>query len=94
MIGRDPGDIDHRRRVGDPRHLEIVEIALLDRTVDDLDRLARNRLRDPVDDRTAHLVLGAHRVDDLAADIGRHPDMVDGQAASLDGRVDDLGEIA
>ena len=58
------------------------------------DRLAERRAQ-AVERRALHLVLGAARIDDLAADVADDPDMIElDVAGGRDGRLHHLGEIA
>ena len=66
----------HRRRLGDSEERVIVKIALHDAAAIYRD-LLRHRLRQPVEHRALHLVLGAARVDDLATDVAGDPNLVD-----------------
>ena len=53
-----------------------MKVALLHYTVNEFDCLTCKSLRQPVDDRAAHLILCAHGIDDLAADVSCDPYLV------------------
>lgn len=52
---------------------KVMEVALAHGTVDELDRLSRDSLSQTVNHGSADLVLGAHRIDDLTADVACDP---------------------
>src|SRR4029079_13438759 len=58
-----------------PEEREVVKVALYDAPVLECD--LRLRGTDPVDDAPLHLIHRAGGIDDLAANIGGHPNFVD-----------------
>ena len=65
-----------RRRLIDPQRLDAIEVRLHHAAAVQRDRLAERRT-EPVERRALHLIFGAARIDDLAADIADHPDVVE-----------------
>ncbi len=75
MVGGEKMHVD-RRRLVDTQRLHGVEVGLYDTAAIDRDRLAQRR-PEPVENRPLHLIFGAAAIDDLAADIGDDPDVIE-----------------
>lgn len=69
-----------------------IEVALLNRTVDDRNAL-RSHSADTINHRTLQLILEPRHVDDLP-DISRYPDIVDTNIFALDADLSDLGNVS
>ena len=86
--------LDRRRLVACAAAGSVSKLACTDAAAFDRDLLAQRRA-DAVERRALHLVLGAARVDDLAADVADDPDLVDLDVAGRrDRRLHHFGEVA
>src|SRR5215469_121812 len=84
----------NRRHLVHAQRLHAIEIGFDDTAALDGDCLAQ-RCTEPVERGALRLLLGAARVDDLAADVGDNPNMIElDLARGCDRRLDHLGEIA
>src|SRR3954469_4496581 len=92
LLGFHPRNLDLRCRMY-PCQLEVVEVALLGDPVNKLDLLTGQRLRQAIDDRSLDLVLRAHGIHNLAANITGHPHLVNGDVAFDHTRLDDFSEV-
>src|SRR6516225_6131063 len=82
-----PANFDNRTLV-DPHGFVVVVVGLLHRTLC-VSEFAVDRVAEPPDAPSLHLVLEVDGVDDLA-DIGRDPDLVDPDASVRHGHFDDF----
>ena len=93
MVGREKFHLDRRRLVHAQR-FHRVEIRLHDAPAIDADRLAKGRAQ-TVERRALRLILGAARIDDLAADVTDNPDVIKlDLAGGCDCRLHDFREVA
>src|SRR5207248_10848 len=92
LLGFHPRDFDLWCRMY-PCQVEVMQVALLGDPVDKLDLLTGQRLCQAINDRSFDLVLRAHGVHDLAADITGHPHLVNRNVAFDHTRLDDFSEV-
>src|SRR6266404_1229089 len=92
LVGYDPGDF-YLGCHGDSREREVMKVTLLPCPIDKLDCLASQCLCQTVDYRSAHLILRAHGIYDLAANVSRDPYPVDGDIPACNAGLDDFRKI-
>ena len=81
MIGGEEMHLD-RRRLIDAQRFHGVEIRLHDPAAIDGDGLAQGGAP-PIERRALRLIFGAARIDDLAADVADHPDLIELDVADV-----------
>src|SRR5262245_16807285 len=69
-------DLDRRRRLCNPHRLVLVEVAFRDAPTVDGD-FPVHEVAQPLDDGSLRLMDRVQRIDDVAPDVHRHPDLVD-----------------
>src|SRR5688572_18053474 len=75
VVGLQPVRLDHGRRLCGPQQRHLMQVGLCHLPA--LHRDLLHQVADALDHTALYQVLGVHRVDDLAADVARHPHLVD-----------------